>query len=160
MRCSFHFSHTNLHQAPPHEKPHTTTHFIHIFSRRLGAHAAVLMYAHLYIQVHTLRVLHSFIKRRQHRETVYRNWINKSACGVLAQINTLFSPARGLSWRAYKYQSNLWASKSELSIGTPSSLSALCVRVDKWIWIRYHSPLLKTIRSHLTFASRCLFFTI
>jgi hypothetical protein len=85
------------------------------------------------------------------------NWINKSACGVLAQINTLFflslSHAPININRIYGIQKRIehW--------NAFFVWHALCVRVDKWIWIRYHSPLLKTIRSHLTFGSaRCLFF--
>lgn len=92
MRCSFHFSHTNLQQAPPAHKK-TTTH-ICIFLSLVCARCRVDVRAHIHPSTHiaSSTFIYKATAATASREYMYnRNRINKSACGVLAQINTLFS---------------------------------------------------------------------
>jgi hypothetical protein len=96
------------------KKPHTTTTHIYIFL--IYSRLLLCWCTRTYIHPSTRIASTTFIYIKRRQRSIDKLKINKSACGVLAQINTLFSLSVRTESLYNKYQSNLWYPKANWAL--------------------------------------------
>jgi hypothetical protein len=103
--------HTQICSRRHHTRNHNTCTTTHIYTLVCARCCVDVCGAHIHPKyTHCEYYIHLY----KETAAASTNWINKSACGVLAQINTLFFLSRSHAYN--KYQSNLWYPKANWAL--------------------------------------------